>query len=112
MMQPPYIDPTDLILSQAGNLKSGVYYYAVVACRDELESNLSNTIKVFVPRNGYSIGLAWEDINKSTTGYRLYRGTEQGVFENQIFLYGNKNYFVDSGTIVWLPNNLEVHRDG
>lgn len=90
------IDPYRLQILPDGELKRGNYYYRVVADVGDTKIDLANTLKVYAPYAGNSIGIFWDDI-PGALSYRLYRRIEGGS-EKYITTFGPA-YFFDNGVV-------------
>lgn len=90
------IDPAQLQVVAEGSLPRGYYTYRVVAILPTGELDLANTLRVYAPYRGNSIGIFWDDVPGAKT-YRVYRGGDDGV-EGSI-LISAPAFFHDNGLI-------------
>jgi len=66
------LDVTKLQVIDTGSLSGGYYYYRVAAILSNGEVDLANTLKVFAPYRGNSIGIFWDEV-PGAEAYRVYR---------------------------------------
>ena len=72
------LDISRLQVSADGFLPRGNYYYRVVAILSDGEVDLANTLKVYAPYEGTSIGIFWDDV-PGAQAYRVYRRGDDGM---------------------------------
>jgi len=77
-----------------GSLPRGYYWYRVVAILPDCELDLANTLRVYAPFRGNSIGLFWDEVPGAET-YRVIRRRDDE--EEGSILVSSPAFFHDTG---------------
>ena len=79
-----------------GSLPGGYYWYRVVAILPGCELDLANTLRVYAPYRGNSIGIFWDEV-PGAKAYRVFRGSDDE--EEGSILISAPAFFHDNGLI-------------
>jgi hypothetical protein len=93
-----WLDISQLQILEDGELPRGMYYYSVVALLPDSEVESANTLKIYCPNPGNTVGIFWDDV-PGAVGYRVIRRGSDGV-EGSI-LIEPPAFFHDNGLIVF-----------
>ena len=104
----PVINMMDVMVVPGGVMSRDTYHYSISSVNKFGESELSNVVKVVTPGNDMAVTLSWGRINNAED-YVVYRKAGNQKEWESIHLYGNKNFFVDSGNLAWTLKSPPVN---
>jgi len=87
-------NPTAILVNETSSLPLDTYYYVVTAIGTNGESNISSEVSETTVENSEGITIDWDDQEYIDT-YRVYRGTETGVYDGYIEV--SESSFTDLG---------------
>lgn len=102
----PELHSHNVHIVNEGELRRGVYRYALTCVQGDIESGYINEVVINAPYPYNSIILSW-DASIVPIEYRLYKGLDGEAFDGFFSLPHTSNYFCDDGR--GIPNQLSIH---